>query len=72
MDFTYRVATVKCQFCVGKSHCAQCSAEAAEALRDSGAVQDLTLRLDKGLLQVSGPEEDAVLDALEDAGLLVL
>ena len=59
MEYTYPVTYLKCQFCQGKNHCRQCAAE-VEAVR-----LDFQLKT----AAVSGPDEDALLDALDAAGI---
>ena len=71
MEFTYSITTVKCQFCVGKTHCAACSAEAEESLRRCAALEEVSIDLSRRLARIRGRDEEAVLDALDEAGLLV-
>lgn len=71
MDHTYTVTSLKCQFCSGRSHCAQCSAEIQERLRRCAGVDDAAVDLGQKQVRISGAEEDALLDALDDAGLLI-
>ena len=70
MEYIYTVTHLKCQSCSGRSHCAQCSAEVEESLRRAG-VAEAAVDLSRKLVRVGGGEEEALLDALDDAGLLV-
>ena len=71
MHFTYTITTIKCQSCTGKTHCAACGAEAEETLRRSPAIEEITIDLSQKTAHVTGGDEDAILNALDDAGLLV-
>ena len=71
MTFTYTVTAFRCQSCSGKTHCAQCSEEAERTLRCDSAVEEVQIDLSQKRALVTGGDEDAILNALEDAGLLV-
>ena len=70
MESTYTITHLKCQSCTCKTHCAQCSAE-EEALLQFPGVDFAAVDLSQKRLCVSGPDEDTILDAIDDAGLLL-
>lgn len=69
MEFTYHVTYMKCQSCDAKIHCDQCSSEALASLKRSPGVEDAFVDLEKKLVRISGQDEDALLDALDDLGI---
>ena len=70
MELVYSPITyLKCQACQAKSHCRQCAAEAEAALLRSGAVAAAQLDFQQKTAVLSGGDEDAVLDALDAAGI---
>lgn len=69
MEFAYRITYAKCQSCAAKSHCAQCAAEAEAALLRGGAVEAVRLDFQQRTAALSGNDEDALLDALDAAGI---
>lgn len=71
MESIYTITHLKCQSCTCKTHCAQCSAEAEEALLQFPGVDFAAVDLSQKRLRVSGPDEDTILDAIDNAGLLL-
>jgi len=69
MDFTYTVTYMKCQSCSAKNHCDQCSEEVARDLLRQPGVSAVALDLNRKVIQISGPDEDLLLDILDDAGI---
>ena len=70
IERTFSVSRLSCQFCVGKNHCGRCSRETAERLLACPGVLDARVDLKAGTAWLRGTEEDALLDALEEAGLM--
>ena len=72
MERTYTgISYLNCPFCQGKNHCRQCAAEVEEALVKSGAAAAVRLDFRRRTAVLSAPDEDAALDALERAGVLL-
>ena len=67
---SWPVRRLSCDFCVGKNHCDQCSREAAERLLRCPGVEAIRLDLKEGVVWMRGRDEDALLDALDEAGLM--
>ena len=70
IERTFSVSRLSCQFCVGKNHCDQCSRETAERLLACPGVEAVRLDLKEGVVWMQGRDEDALLDALDEAGLM--
>ncbi len=71
MQTTYTITHLKCQSCTGKTHCAQCGTEVEETLLHSPGVDFAAVDLRQKRLQISGDSEETILDAIDDAGLLI-
>ena len=70
IERTFSVSRLSCQFCVGKNHCGRCSRETAERLLACPGVEAVRLDLKEGVVWMQGRDEDALLDALDEAGLM--
>ena len=69
MEFTYTVTYMKCQSCTAHSHCGQCSRELEPVLAASPGVEATSLDLEHKSARLTARDEDAALDALDDAGI---
>lgn len=67
--FSYTVTYMKCQACSAKNHCGQCSRELEPALAASPGVEAAFLDLEHKTARLTARDEDAALDALDDAGI---
>ena len=72
MELTYAHITYhNCRFCQGKNHCRQCAAEVEATLLEGGTVSSVRLDFRRRTAALSASDEDAALDALERAGVLL-
>ena len=69
MEFTYTVTYMKCQSCTARSHCGQCSRELEPELTANPGVEAAFLDLEHKTARLTAQNEDAALDALDDAGI---
>lgn len=72
MTETVSVTYKNCSFCVGKSHCGDCSRELAEALREKPGIADAQVSTrEKAATVDHSLDRDDLEDILESLGLLV-
>ena len=68
-EFLYTVTYMKCQSCSARSHCGQCSRELEPVLSAAPGVEAASLDLEHKTARLVARDEDAALDALDDAGI---
>ena len=68
-EFCYTVTSMKCQSCSARSHCGQCSRELEPVLSAAPGVEAASLDLEHKTARLVARDEDAALDALDDAGI---
>ena len=68
-EFCYTVTYMKCQSCSARSHCGQCSRELEPVLSAAPGVEVACLDLEHKTARLVARDEDAALDALDDAGI---
>lgn len=68
-EFVYTVTYMKCQSCSAKNHCGQCSRELEPFLAARSGVEAAVLDLEHKTARLTARDEDAALDALDDAGI---
>lgn len=68
-----RFSHLPCQFCVGKTHCAQCGENLAELLRSQPGVTEAAVDMKEKTLTLiaDGAALDDIYDAMETVGMFI-
>ena len=73
MRYEYRLQYNPCAMCVGKSHCAECSARIAEAITKPGLAENVEADTKEKYIRFDADPADIpdIEDALEGAGAMI-